>query len=71
MPDDYDDIDPVDDAILEDGEAPGYEVIEALFDSFDCWDGLRLCSVCGDQETTNESGVCSDCQRQEWIDKHG
>jgi hypothetical protein len=31
-------------------------------------DNLRLCSVCGDQETTNESGVCHSCKTQEQID---
>lgn len=35
------------------------------------WDGLHLCSVCGDQDTTNEDAICSDCHKQAWIDKHG
>lgn len=33
------------------------------------WDGLRLCSVCGDVETTGD--ICHNCRRQQWIDKHG
>lgn len=33
------------------------------------WDGLNVCSQCGDQYTTDD--ICSSCSRQNWIDKHG
>lgn len=35
----------------------------------DGWDNLKLCSVCGDIETTSD--ICHNCRRQQWIDKHG
>lgn len=33
----------------------------------DAWDGLRLCSVCGDRETRDD--VCWSCRQQEQIDR--
>jgi hypothetical protein len=46
------------------------EALEQFFAEFDvCFDGLRLCSVCGDVETQDD--VCHRCRQQEWIDKHG
>jgi hypothetical protein len=36
---------------------------------YDGWDGLKLCSVCGDRETRND--VCWSCRQQEQIDRSG
>jgi len=35
---------------------------------YDGWDGLKLCSVCGDRETRDE--VCWSCRQQQMIDRH-
>jgi len=33
---------------------------------YDDWDGLRLCSVCGDRETRDD--ICWSCRQQQMID---
>lgn len=50
------------------------EIADAFKDRFipagdDAYDGLNICSVCGDCYTTSD--MCASCARQDWIDKHG
>lgn len=33
-------------------------------------DGLRVCRICGDRETTSASGVCHVCREQQMIDEN-
>lgn len=33
------------------------------------YDGLRLCEVCQDRETTGD--ICHVCRQQKWIDENG